>query len=138
MKGINPDPLPGGAGVLGAAADSAQGIINHLNRLDPHFVFAIATSPDSGPRVSVIPRYPGAERDRPPFSVELAFPDAEEGASAQQALQETFDFGTASVVPSEFISKLVANVPTGLGVRVVPEGHRRQRRCEGATPPRRR
>ena len=121
VRGINPDPLPGGAGVLGAAADSVQGIVDRLNRLDPHFVFALSMSPDGRPHVSVIPRYPGAERDRPPFSVALAFPDTEEGASAQQALQETVDFGAASVVPSEFISELVINVPAGLGA--VLEGY---------------
>lgn len=121
VRGINPDPLPGGAGVLGAAADSAQGIVDQLNRLDPHFVFALAMSPDGRPHVSFIPRYPGAEKDRPPFSVALAFPDAEEGANAQQALQETVDFGAASVVASEFISELVINVPAGLGA--VLEGY---------------
>ena len=121
VRGINPDPLPGGAGVLGAAADNARGIVDQLNVLDPHFVFAISARPDSGVRVSVIPRYLGAERDRSPFSVVWAFPDTAEGAIAQQALQETVDFGIACVVPSEFISELVINVPAGLGA--VLEGY---------------
>ncbi len=121
LGGINPDPLPGGAGVLGTAAGNAQGIVDHLNRLDPHFEFAISTTPHGGPRVTVIPRYPGAEKDRPPFSVALAFPDTEEGTSAQQALQATFDYGTASVVAPEFISEVVVNVPAGLGA--VLEGY---------------
>lgn len=121
LGGVNPEPLPDGAGVLGTAARNAQDIVNHLNQLDPHFVFDIATTADGGPHVSVIPRYPGAEKDRPPFSVALAFPDTEEGASAQQALQATFDYGTASVVAPEFISKVVVNVPAGLGA--VLEGY---------------
>ncbi len=81
-------------------------------------MFAIATSPDSGPHVSFIPRYPGANRDRPPFSAKFDFPDTEEGASAQRALQETVDFGTATVVASEFISELVVNVPAGFGTEL--------------------
>lgn len=121
LEGINADPLPGGAGILGTAASNAQSIVDHLNQLDPHFKFSIETTPAGRPLVTVIPRYPGAEKDRPPFSVELAFPDTEEGVSAQQALQATFDFGTASVVAPKFISKVVVNVPAGLGA--VLEGY---------------
>ncbi len=118
LSGINPSLVPEEEGILGAAADSAQGIVDHLNVLDPHFVFGLASRPDSGVHVSVIPRYPGAERDRSPFSVTVDFPDTEEGESAQQALQDTLDYGTACIVSSEFISELVINVPAGLGAEL--------------------
>ena len=115
LRGINSDPLPDEAGILGTATGNAQGIVDQLNVLDPHFVFGLSMKPHAGPEVSVIPRYPGAEQDRSPFSVTLEFPDTEEGVSAHQAFQETVDFGTACVVSSEFISELVMNVPAGLG-----------------------
>lgn len=118
LRGIGPGPLLEEEGVLEVAAGNAQGIVDQLNRLDPHFVFGLAMTPNGVVQVSVIPRYPGAAIDRSPFTITLDFPDTDEGASAQQALQNTVNYGTACVVPSEFISDLVLNVPAGLGARL--------------------
>ena len=81
-------------------------------------MFALSLQPGGRSHVSVMPRYPGAERDRPWLSARFDFADTTDGDDARRTLQDSLDFGTRGVIPAEHISELTLNVPAGLGTRL--------------------
>lgn len=99
------------AGILDVAADRMDQIVHQLNELDPFYVFGFNRRPDGSVEYSIIPRYRGAERDHPPFTVSLS--DTPEGQQAQRTLQDSHDYGTPAIVPRDSISELTLNVPAG-------------------------
>ena len=115
LRGIRADLSPIGDGIVRAAAEQASSIVDTLNKLDPHYVFALNLQPSGRVHVSVIPRYLGAERDRPWLSARFDFADTAEGDDARRALQDSLGFGTPGVIPAEHIAELTLNVPAGLG-----------------------
>ena len=115
LTGIGSTPPPGQEGIVRVAVDHAGGILRKLNETDPHYEFGFDLKADGNVHVTISPRYPGAERDRPLARVRFGFPDTPEGENARRALQESADFGTPSVISPEFITDLSLDAPTGLG-----------------------
>ena len=86
-----------------------------LNELDPHYMFGFSASPVDGVRVTVLPRYPGAENDRPiRINASFNFPDTAEGHAAAAALNDTLSYGTSGTVAGEFISNVTVEGISGL------------------------
>ena len=116
LRAINAKPPPVEEGIVNAAADQMRRVLQKINELDPHYLFSLNLQPDSAPEVTIIRRYKGAENDRPsPLRVRLAFPDTEEGKKAHRDFRQSIDYGTPSVISSEFVSELFLDLPAGLG-----------------------
>jgi hypothetical protein len=95
------------AGGVPDAFERIRVLTNRLNELDPHYAFAFFSSPMDGIKVAIVPRYPGAERDRPiSVSASFHFPDTESGKAQATALDEAISYGTPATVSGEFISDL--------------------------------
>ena len=118
LRGIGAEPPPVGEGIVRIAAEQASSVVATLNTLDPHYVFELRLQPGGRVHVSVMPRYPGAERDRPWLSARFDFADTAEGDDARRTLQDSLGFGTRGVIPAEHIAELTLNVPAGLGTRL--------------------
>jgi hypothetical protein len=103
------------AGGLPDAIDRVTALTARLNELDPHYMFVLSTSPVDGVKVAVIPRYPGAEKDRPiRVSAAFNFPDTDEGRAAAAALSDTVAYGTASEIAEEFVTSVSVDGISGL------------------------
>jgi hypothetical protein len=90
-------------------------LTNRLNELDPHYAFALSSSPVDGIKVTVISRYPGAEKDRPiRVSAAFNFPDTDQGRAAASALTDTIAYGTPSDIAEEFVTSVAVEGITGL------------------------
>ena len=118
LRGIGTEPPPISDGILRSAAERAGSIVDTLNTLDPHYVFALNLQPEGRVHVSVIPRYPGAESDSPWLSPGFEFADTPEGDDARRTLRDSVHFGTRGVIAAEHIPELTLNVPAGLGARL--------------------
>ena len=114
LTGIGATPPPGQEGIVRAAAEHAGGILRKLNEADPHYEFGFDLKADGHVNVTISPRYPGAQRDRPLARVKFGFPDTAEGENARRALQESIDFGIPTVILPEFITEMSLDAPTGL------------------------
>lgn len=115
LRGIGAEPPPIDHGILRRAAERAGGIVDTLNQLDPHYVFAMNLRPEGRVHVSVIPRYPGAESDSPWLSPRFEFSDTPAGDDARRTLRDSVRFGTRGVIAAEHIPEMTLNVPAGLG-----------------------
>ncbi|MCY3961022.1 MAG: restriction endonuclease [bacterium] len=118
LRGINAEPPPVESGIVPAATERAQRMVAEVNEHDPHYMICLELPPEGNPSVTVLAKYPGAERDRSWFTARLAFSDTEEGERALQSLQDSIEFGTRCVVPSEFITEAFVDIPAGLGTRL--------------------
>jgi len=101
-------------GVAAASMVRVGEIVGRLNTLDPHYKFRVTVEPDGTVGWAAFPRYPGAERDRPAATAQLAFPDTPDGAQARAMVEELFDYGTPCVVPPEYVAGVSVHVPVGL------------------------
>jgi hypothetical protein len=102
-------------GGLPDAIDRITSLTARLNELDPHYMFVLSASPVDGVKVAVIPRYPGAEKDRPiRLNAAFNFPDTDEGRAAAAALSDTVAYGTASEIAEEFITSVTVDGIAGL------------------------
>ncbi|MEU9454835.1 hypothetical protein [Streptomyces sp. NPDC048277] len=96
--------------------DRVRTLKDRLNSLDPHYEFSFSVQPNGSVDVTTHRRYPGAEKDRPiRVGGIFRFPDTDDGKKAAQALQDSFDYGTASVVPSEFVKNFSIDAPANFG-----------------------
>jgi hypothetical protein len=103
------------AGGLPDAIDRITALTARINELDPHYMFMLSASPVDGVKVAVIPRYPGAEKDRPiRVSAAFNFPDTHEGRAAATALSETVAYGTPSDIAEEFVASVAVEGIAGL------------------------
>ena len=103
------------AGGLPDAIDRITALTTRLNELDPHYMFVLSASPVDGVKVAVIPRYPGAEKDRPiRVNAAFNFPDTDEGRAAAAALSDTVAYGTASEIAEEFVTSITVEGIVGL------------------------
>ena len=118
LRGVGAEPPAIGDGIVRTAAERASSVVDTLNTLDPHYVFALSLQPGGRRHVSVIARYPRAERDRPWLSARFDFDDTSDGDDARRTLQDSLDFGTRGVIPAVHIAELTLNVPAGLGARL--------------------
>jgi len=103
------------------AVERIQNIANQLNDLDPFFRVEITVGEES--RITVIPRYKGAEIDRGPLTsnFEFAFPATEEGRAAAKQFEDSIDFGTAASIPADYIKKADVDLPFQIGKGMKPE-----------------
>ena len=103
------------AGGLPDAIERITALTSRLNELDPHYMFAFSASPTDGIRVTVLPRYPGAEKDgKIRIHTSFDFPDTAAGQAAAAALDETFGYGTPGRVAEEFVSNVAVEGISGL------------------------
>ena len=103
------------AGGLPDAIARITALTARLNELDPHYMFVLSASPVDGVKVAVIPRYPGAEKDRPiRVNAAFNFPDTDEGRAAAAALSDTVAYGTASEIAEEFVTSVTVDGIAGL------------------------
>jgi hypothetical protein len=97
-------------GGLPDAIDRITALTARLKELDPHYLFVLSASPVDGVKIAVIPRYPGAEKDRPiRLNAAFNFPDTDEGRAATAALSDTVAYGTASEIAEEFITSVTVD-----------------------------
>jgi hypothetical protein len=95
--------------------DRARSLVERANELDPFYRFEV-TSDGSSTSVKVIPRYAGAERDRPITArFVFAFPDNVEGRAQAQRFQTAIDYGSGFVVAPEYVREIAFDAPAGLG-----------------------
>lgn len=118
LRGISAEPPPVESGMVLAATEQAQSIVDEVNEHDSHYMICLELPPAGNPSVTVFPKYPGAQKDRSWFAAHLAFSDTEEGKRALRSLQDSIEFGTRCVVPSEFITEAFVDIPAGLGTRL--------------------
>lgn len=109
-------------GGLPDATERITTLASRLNELDPHYMFAFSASPTEGTKVTILPRYAGAEKDSQiRVQASFNFPDTAEGKSAATALHDTFGYGTPGRVAKEFISSITAEGVHGLD-RIFADG----------------
>jgi len=78
-------------------------------------MFVLSASPVDGVKVAVIPRYPGAEKDRPiRVSAAFNFPETDEGRAVAAALSDTVAYGIASEIAEEFVTSVAVDGLAGL------------------------
>lgn len=115
LKEMGQEKAALGNGVADAVA-RARSLSVRLNEIDPHYVFQLATHSDGSVRATVMPRYVGAELDRPiTVRTKLAFPQTPEGVSASERFQETLNYGVPGKVAEEYIHSISIDAPSGFG-----------------------
>jgi hypothetical protein len=106
------------AGLLGGAPDAAervQRVVSLLNDQNPFWRFEVR-SDGTSTSISPIPRYRGAENDRPiTIEVQFSFPDDQEGRQMASEFQEAVDFGAPVSVPGEYVKQINVDAPVHLG-----------------------
>jgi hypothetical protein len=92
-----------------------QKLAARADEIDPHYRFLIRLDGDAV-NVSLVPRYSGAERDRPiTITTEFRFPETEEARQVQADLQDALGFGTRAAIPAAFVGSVtIDGGPTGL------------------------
>jgi hypothetical protein len=90
-------------------------IVEQANEIDAYYRFDIA-SDGSSTTTRIIPRYPGALKDRPiEVNALFKFPMTPEGEAKLAEFREAMQFGTAVTLSGEFVERLVIDAPAGLG-----------------------
>lgn len=83
--------------------DRLHALRNRIDEIDPHYRLDISLESNTT-IIKVVPRYPGAEKDRPIFlQASFSFPATREGTEAAERARDAFDFGTHTVIPAEFV-----------------------------------
>jgi hypothetical protein len=115
LREINQEQAALGRGVPDAI-DRIKNLTTRLNELDPHYAFGFSVEPNGPIAVTMVPRYKGAERDRPvQVGGSFQFPDTEEGRKAAESFQDALDYGTPGAVSGEFVKELEIDAPAGMG-----------------------
>ena len=115
LREMNQEQAALGRGVPDAI-ERIKNLTTRLNQLDPYYAFGISSQPDGSITVSMVPRYKGAEKDRPvTFGGSFQFPDTEEGRKAAKSFQDALDYGTPGKVSGEFVKQLQVDAPAGMG-----------------------
>lgn len=97
------------------AMTRVRAIVDQANEIDAYYRFEI-TSDGSKTTTKIIPRYPGAMKDRPiEVSAQFKFPTTPEGEAKLAEFREAMQFGTAVTLSGEFVERLVIDAPAGLG-----------------------
>jgi hypothetical protein len=91
-------------------------ILTRLNEIDPHYIFGIHVTPNGTIKTEVLPRYPGAEIDRPiVIKTTFAFPKTPEGEAAAAEFRDSLDFGLPVELSGEFVKQVEVDAPAGMG-----------------------
>lgn len=105
--------------VLGGGApdalDRAGGVADQLNAMDPFYRYQLTVG-EGRREVRMIPRYAGAEIDRPiEGQFRLSFPNDDAGRAAAEAFRRMIDYGTQVSVPAEYVENVSLDAPMNLG-----------------------
>ena len=115
IERLNMEGTALGDGVQGAI-ERFRAIQDELNQTDPHYTFHMASQVNGAIKVTIRPRYRGADRDRPMhLRPVFSFPDTPEGRRMREELQASIDFGMSCTIPAEFIERVQLDLPAGLG-----------------------
>lgn len=93
-----------------------QRLARRADEIDPFYRFAFAV--DHGGRISLslVPRYAGAEKDRPIMvTTSFAFPDTPDGRQAKESLEAAIRYGSEATIPASFVTAISVDAPAGLG-----------------------
>jgi hypothetical protein len=97
------------------AIDRLRTLTARFNADDPFYAFSFACDPDGSVTTSVKPRYIGAEQDCPiEITTHVEFPSTNAGQEAAAALEATFAYGSASEIPSEYVTQVIVQGPQTL------------------------
>ena len=89
--------------------------VDRLKTLDPFWDFQITRSADGRYGITPVPKYRGAENDRPiRITVEGKFPTTDEGTRALEAFQMAIEFGRPTTVAREHVEAITVDAPAGL------------------------
>jgi hypothetical protein len=107
------------AALTGGAPDliqRLQRLSQRADEIDPFYRFAFAVDPQGRVSLSLVPRYLGAEKDRPiTVTTSFAFPDSPEGRSAWDNLQAAIRYGLEAKIPAPFVTAVSVDAPAGFG-----------------------
>lgn len=96
--------------------ERVEGWLEKLRKLDPFWNFEVSRSIQGLYTIIPIPKYRGAENDRPiHITVESRSPESEVGRQALQDLQMAIDYGRSTIVAEEFVRTVSVDAPAGLG-----------------------
>ncbi|WP_143651653.1 hypothetical protein [Streptomyces sp. SS07] len=91
-------------------------LATRLNEIDPHYKFKFSTNADGDVNFEIIPRYAGAELDRPiTIKAKISFPSTVEGTSAATRFRDTLHYGVPGEVLGENIHNISVDAPAGFG-----------------------
>jgi hypothetical protein len=106
------------AALAGGAPDALERFRRLSKRLDevsPHYRFDLARQGD-GYMVTAVPKYRGAERDRPILlHTRWTFPDTEAGREARERIARFFDYGGEIEVSEDYLESFEVDAPAGFG-----------------------
>jgi hypothetical protein len=98
------------------AIDRLQTLRSRIDEIDPHYRADIHLVGNET-RVDLVPRYRGAEDDRPiVLTGQFSLPATELGRRTAEQLQAALDFGEEVEIPGEFARDMHLDAPAGLGV----------------------
>lgn len=82
-----------------------EGWVKKLGELDPFWHFQVTRSADGHYSITPVPKYLGAERDRPiRISMTGQFPNSPEGRKAREALATAINYGRPTILAEEFVT----------------------------------
>jgi hypothetical protein len=116
-------------GSIEEATERLAVLASRLDELSPHYRLDFERHGDAT-TIIVMPRYPGAEDDRPiVISGKFEFPETDVGQDVARRVGEFFAYGGEVEVPSEYATGLRVDAPGGLapnfgqGGRLVLKSH---------------
>lgn len=84
-----------------------EGWVTKLGELDPMWNFQISRTSDGHYSITPVPKYLGAERDRPiRISLTSIFPDTAEAHAAREALEAAINFGRGATLSEAFVEEI--------------------------------
>jgi hypothetical protein len=102
---------------LPEAVDRLRVLMERCDTLDPYYRIDLATDSASGSvSARLVPRYVGADRDRPiTLQATLTFPDLDAAETTRQMFQAAVDYGVGFELPEGTLARLVVDAPAGFG-----------------------
>jgi hypothetical protein len=92
-----------------------EGWVKRLRELDPFWDFQISRSTAGAYSITPVPKYRGAERDRPiRISLEGRFPNTDEGRNARDALQMAIEYGRPATIAQAYVQTVEVDAPAVL------------------------
>jgi hypothetical protein len=97
-------------------SDRVRTLAARADEIDPHYRVSFSVDGEKF-SFSLVPRYPGAEDDRPiTITSSFAFPDTPEGRSKLEDLQDAIRYGATAIIPKPFIEDFAVDAPAGFGM----------------------
>ncbi len=102
------------------ALDAAGKLAERLNNLDPFYRFEIRVGGESQ-SVTAIPRYRGAQQDRPiAGDFRFRFTNDAQGQAAADAFKRAMEFGVPARIDKAYIEDINIDLPGGFGAGFTP------------------